>query len=485
MELRGIDPEDRALLENAFLEFGLNRQIRRALVQERLLGGAVLLPVLLRPQEEQTSSPLDYSTLRKGDLKAVNVVDISRLSRPVVETDPFSPNCDQAHSILINGVDVHASRVCILDGDALFSRCSQSLLESFRFNPCGFGESKLATLYDLLNRVIGTQQGAYHLVNLASCLIVEAENLRMLSATASPAVSKLQEIVEQLSLYRGAVIDAKGAKVSQHNASFGSVPELVMTFAQLLSAASDIPATRFLGQAPGGLNATGDGDRANYYDMVGAYQRLKLMPVQRRVLDWIGSHLWGWETWQRKSASLELVYPGLETMSEQEQASIANTYGGLVASLHGAGMLSKEAAIAELKERKIFVTDFGIEDCSEEKAENPATPAPEGLDPQNIFARLQAENSDHARGPVEDAIKLFHNSNEFKEEDHPRDHDGKFRCKGTGPKGAAKGKESSGLQTTSDHDENLEPKLGPATHVGAQASRHDKADDGVDWSVKK
>lgn len=62
-------------------------------------------------------------------------------------------------------------------------------------------------------------------------------------------MAKMRELVEQLSIYRGAVIDGKGAKVSQHNASFGSVPELVMTFTQLLSAASDIPATRFLGQA--------------------------------------------------------------------------------------------------------------------------------------------------------------------------------------------------------------------------------------------
>lgn len=92
---------------------------------------------------------------------------------------------------------------------------------------------------------------------MASVLLVRTSNLMALEATDSPALAKLEEICKQISLYRGAVIDNPNADVQQHAASFGSVPELVMSFAQLLSAASDIPATRFLGQAPGGLNAPG------------------------------------------------------------------------------------------------------------------------------------------------------------------------------------------------------------------------------------
>ena len=356
VELHGLAPDDAKALQDAYLAFNVDCQLRRALIQERLLGGALILPIFKRDESEETASPLDYSTLRAGDLKAINVVDVSRLSRPNFECDPFSPAYDKIESLLVNGVEVHVSRTFVLNGNALFSRASQNVLENFRFNPCGFGESKLATLYDLLNRVVGTQQGAYHLVNMASCLLVEVESLRSLMASDSPAMAKMRELVEQLSIYRGAVIDGKGAKVSQHNASFGSVPELVMTFTQLLSAASDIPATRFLGQAPGGLNATGESDLNNYYDMVQAYQRLMLMPVQRRCFNWLGATLWGWQNWLNKSKDLELVYPDLKTMSEQENAEIANTYASLLKNLFDCGVIGAEALLNEMIERKLFRT---------------------------------------------------------------------------------------------------------------------------------
>lgn len=356
VELRGLAPEDKKALEDAYLAFDADRQIGRALKQERLLGGAVILPVFLRPDNDPTSAPLDYRTIQPGDLKALSVVDVSRLSRAELDNDPFNPGYDKIERLLISGIDVHVSRLCVLDGNALFSRSAQTVLENFRFNPCGFGESKLATIYDLLNRVVGTQQGAYHLVNLASCMLIEADNLRSVIASDSPALAKLREITEQLSLYRGAIIDAKGAKINQHSATFGSVPELVMTFAQLLSAASDIPASRFLGQAPGGLNATGEGDQNNYYDMVQAYQRTTVMPTQRRIFDWIGATLWGWQEWTVRSRGLELHYPDLKTMTEREEAEIANIYATIVKGLADSQVISAEDAVNELREREIFLT---------------------------------------------------------------------------------------------------------------------------------
>lgn len=362
VELRGLKREDAFALEEAGRAFELDRKIRRALVQERLLGGAVLFPLLLRPEGESLEQPFDSRGFLPGDLQAVNLLDVSRLSRPEFDPDPFSPGFDTLDCLTVDGRRVHVSRLYLLDGGALFARGSQNLLQGWRMNPCGFGESRLAPLYDLLKRVIGTQQGAFHLVNMASCLLVEVDNLRSVLAVNSPATTKLREIVEQLSLYRGAVIDAKGARVTQHAAAFGSVPELVMTFAQLLSAASDIPATRFLGQAPGGLNATGESDQANYYDMVASFQRQHLMPLQRRCLDWLGLHLWGWQEWQEKSRTMQLVYPSLKTLDAGDEGALAKTYADLLKGLCDSGILDKRMAVRELLERKVFCTQGEADD---------------------------------------------------------------------------------------------------------------------------
>lgn len=357
VELNGMSDEDAKVLMDAYKAYDIERQLRRALIQERLLGGSCLLGIFLRPETEETSHRLRYNTIQPGDLQAVNVVDISRLSRPVYSSSPFDVDYDRITKLHINGVEVHESRMCVLDGDMLFNRASQTILENFRFNPAGFGESKLAPLYDLMVRVTGTQQGAYHLVNLSSCLILSAAQLRSLNAVGSPAKAKLEEIAEQLSIFRAAIVDAKDVEFKQHSATFGSVPELVMTFLQILSAGSDIPATRFLGQAPGGLNATGDSDLENYYNNVAAWQRSRLMPVQSRLFDWLGANLWGWEDWKVRSKDLELHYPPLWNLDDVQQSTVDNTYALMYRSLFEIGIIDAETAINELKKREIFQTE--------------------------------------------------------------------------------------------------------------------------------
>ena len=46
--------------------------------------------------------------------------------------------------------------------------------------------------------------------------------------------------------------------------NFQGLPDLMDRFAERLAAAADIPATRFMGQAPKGMNATGASDEKNY-----------------------------------------------------------------------------------------------------------------------------------------------------------------------------------------------------------------------------
>lgn len=357
VELHGLEERDRDLLLESYMALELDKQLRRALVQERLLGGCVLLGVFKRPQEEETAEPLPLSEIAQGDLEAVNLVDVGRLSRPDYDTDPFSVAYDRIESLQVTGVQVHASRLCVFDGTPLLGRGSQMIMESFRYNPCGFGESVLAPLYDLLVRVIGTQQGAYHLVNLASVLVLAADNLRLLNATGSPAKAKLEEMAEQISIYRAAIVDLKGVEFKQHAASFGSVPELVMTFLQILSAGSDIPATRFLGQAPGGLNATGTSDLENYYNSIRAWQQTHIKPIQRKLFDWVGCSLWGGPVWLEKSKGLTFEYPPLWNQTALEKAQTESTVALFIRSLTELGVISAESALQELKDRGIFMSD--------------------------------------------------------------------------------------------------------------------------------
>lgn len=387
VEIHGLSRDDEQRLWEAYEQFDAERQLRRALIQERLLGGSLILPIFLRPEDEETGSRLNYHTLQTGDLQALNVVDVGRLSRAEYNTDPFSPYYDKLERIQVNATIVHTSRLVVFDGDPLFNFTSQRIMENYRFNPVGFGESKLSTLYDTLIRATGTQQGAYHLVNLSSCLVLACANLRSLNATGSPAKEKLEELAEQISIYRAAIVDAKDVQFQTHSATFGSVPELVMTFLQILSAGSDIPATRFLGQSPGGLNATGDSDLENYYNHLSSWQRMSLAPRQLKIFDWLGSNIWGYSAWKAKSAKMELCYPPLWNLDDVQQSQVDNTYGMLIKDLADLGVIDQQSALNELIERNIFQTEVMAGDFLQQDAQQIENP----LGPDSTFGKPPVE----------------------------------------------------------------------------------------------
>lgn len=61
------------------------------------------------------------------------------------------------------------------------------------------------------------------------------------------------------------------------------ISDLLDRFMLALSSVTGIPVTLLFGRAPAGLNATGDADIRNFYDMVKQYQELKLKPVLEKL----------------------------------------------------------------------------------------------------------------------------------------------------------------------------------------------------------
>lgn len=357
----GLSPEDDKIIDEAWRKYGVERQLRRALKQERLLGGCALLGIMKLQEGEDLAQPLNDSNIEPGDLLALNVIDVARLSRPNRDNDPFSPDYDKVGYLAINGVPVDDSRMVVFDGNALFGASSQRLMMAFRYNPLGFGESKLAPLWDILIRSLGTQQGAYHLVNMASALVVSVENLRNLRAVDGGAEEKIREIANQLSIYNAAVVDGKDVNVETKATSFGSVPELVMTFTQFLAAASDIPITRFMGSSARGMDATGEGDARNYYDMVDSIRNNSRKPAERRIIDWIGWSTFGYEEWNRRSKDLSLSYEPLWNLDAVQQATRDEIITRTIVSLYQANIISAEAAVKELNARELYDTQLEAE----------------------------------------------------------------------------------------------------------------------------
>lgn len=373
-DLVGIEEPDKVALLNACDKFQVFSKMKRAATQERLLGGCAIL-IGTAEEQDDPAHPLDINSIDKGDLKFLNIISLNQIQNPEYNTDPFSQNYDRPEYYSINGIRTHVSRLIVFDGDPLFNYATQRLMQNFRINPQGFGESVLVPLWDAINRCIGTQQAAYQLIQKSSITLVKAEQLLNLEGTkmGEIAVKQLQEMAEMISIYRAAIIKGKGVEVEESGASFGSVPELLMSYLQTLSAASDIPASRFLGQAPGGLNATGEGDLENYYNNIAAYQQTKLDPKYERIFDILGRSVLGKDRWLQIRPKFEIEFESLWNLKETEKAQIDNTIVTMLRDLKNDGVIPTEKVIDEINAKKIFLTELStdeIPDISEVEYNN-------------------------------------------------------------------------------------------------------------------
>ena len=386
-EIKGVDAAVARDLHQAYEHFNLTQQNRRALIQERLLGGCCIIPIVKTGSQDDPKEAFRFSDIRKGDLEAFNVVDVSRITQVDYDYNPFSPDYDKHEYYSINSNTIHSSRLIVLDGNPLINRAATNILQNFRYNPAGFGESKLAPIYDSLVRMVGAQQAAYHLINMSSVLLVKYGHMLNVESSNSIALDKIRDVFNSISIYRGAVLDNPNAEVQQYSTNFGSVPELLMMLAQMVCAGTDIPATRFMSQSPAGMNATGESDSQNYFNMIGAYQTTQIKPILLRQFDYIGPSLMGYEAWQAVSKEIDIEFAPLWNETAQVKAETARTYAEMLRTLYEAGIINREKVVAELIKRKAFETSEQVKDFLDEERK-PFNPF-EISDPSGPLSELQ------------------------------------------------------------------------------------------------
>lgn len=363
--------------------------LKRSLILERLLGGCLLF-MGIQGTEEDLDKPFHPSSTVRNNLIFCNAIPLSRIARVDWCQDPLSEHYMRPEKYLINGSNVHVSRCLVWDGEPLFDPYDYALT-NFRSNLAGFGESKLATVWDDVIKAVGTRQAAYQLIETNNAIIMAVQDLQDLQGTKTgkQALAKLQEIANQISVYRAAMVDGDKVTITQQSASFGSVPELMMMFLQVLSAASDIPATRFIGQAPGGLNATGDSDLENYYNVIDAYQQQRIVPNIRRFYDILLYPKFG-GAWDKEREKLSIKFPPLWNQSELEQAQQASAVIDNVLKLVDRGLMGDEKAINEINTKDVLSVKLDSEDIQMLEEANPLNDVDqEPVNPQTAITALK------------------------------------------------------------------------------------------------
>lgn len=378
--IKGISDEAQAIIKKKFDRLQLIPNLKRSLKLERLLGGCLTFMGL---ESEDDDPSTRYKSGDKSKLRFLNTIPVSRISRTQWETNPLSANFMRPTEYVIAGQTVHGSRCLVWDGEPLFDP-QDIILTPYRSNLTGFGPSVLGTLFDDIIMACGTRQAAYQLLTINGAIIAAVSDLQDLAGTdpGTKNLKKIQEMVGQLSAFRAAIIDGEKVEIKQHSSSFGSVPELLMMYLQVLSAASDIPASRFLGEAPGGLSSGDDkSSKENYYNMLDSYQHEHITPQLIRLCDIVGAA--EVPNWDKEKETLEIEWPPLWNETAKEQAERCGLTIDNVLKLVDAALMGEDSAIEELNSRGILSVKLEKDDLELlQSAQDAVTQHLDGTDPE-------------------------------------------------------------------------------------------------------
>lgn len=350
-----IDKEDSfsivSRIEAIEEDLDLWRKLEEADKLSRIDGGCA---IFIATRNKEVSKPF-----RRGeDIIALNVIPKTSLSimdfhRNIASTDFGQPtmvmvNSDQA------SVEVHPSRLMFVKGQFSPDRSGDIRSEySPIFN--GYEHEEFWGMSSI--EAIKPTLEAYHDTVVSSSLAVkeafiDAVGVKGLNEIVSEgSKSKIDGIRSRalaLSYLKSKMnmilFDSDREKIDRMGINLNGYPDMLQQIKMDLVALSGIPATKFLGEPPKGLNATGEHDTRNYYDSLSS----RLNGVYRPILKQVDQYL------KDKSGAGDDSYyewgsyykPTLE-----DAASVVKTYSGAATELVKSGIISQDAAKAALKSK--------------------------------------------------------------------------------------------------------------------------------------
>ena len=236
--------------------------------------------VAIMSAEAPPEEPLMPERIREGDLKALHYFDRHDLSVTMPETDIYSPNLGQPLYYMLTPswgtpIRIHPSRLLRFDGIRPPTKSGFYSYDQF------FGVSKLVPLIRLLFHDDTVAHAIAHLTQEASISVLGIEGLRDARAgTPEPGDLTPDQIGRSInaekSVYRLLMLDKGNEEFKRVAVTFGGLADLMDRFARRVAAAARIPMTRFWGESPLGMNATGDSDMRNHVMMTEALREHQL-----------------------------------------------------------------------------------------------------------------------------------------------------------------------------------------------------------------
>lgn len=312
----------------------------------RLYGGAAIIIGLDEGQGGSPDTPLDIERLGKDCLTHLTVIECERLQAmpDYTQLDPTKPGFGEPEFYTLPNTStfrIHRSRVLPFYGIKLPYYARQRLHHAY------WGAPVMRRVFEAIVNADMTVAGGASLVSEASVDVVKYKGLTnfLLQPGGEDKIQTRFALAKLLKSVNNVMLLDEDETFEQHQQSFSGLGDLLDRFLGIVAGAADIPETRLLGSAAKGLNATGEGDLANYYDNIRAAQKTDFNP-NLRVLDRIMQRsLWG-----KELKDWGFTWNSLFQMSDSEKATTEQARSVRDAAYLTAGVVDEYIVAQQLAE---------------------------------------------------------------------------------------------------------------------------------------
>lgn len=311
--------------------------VRDALLKSRIFGAAFIFMGINDGQPQD--KPLNLAKI-KG-LKFLHVLTPKDLKKAYFYDDITSQKYGQTEYYYLKQNLIHETRLL-------------PFFSSTNLDPKKFPSSILQRIYPVLQQFHTAWQSTSHLMTDAAQGVFKLKGLHSaMASNRSEELLKRMELVDMSrSVSRSILLDAEDEDFRRDAYSFGGIPEILEKMMLRLAAAARIPVSLLMGQAPAGMNATGESDIRFFYDQIKEEQEFLKSKITHLVKIILGD----------EKALITIEFPALWQPTELQKLELKRLEAEIdKIYLQEGVLLPEEVALKRFKN-----TEFSIDIASRE-----------------------------------------------------------------------------------------------------------------------
>lgn len=349
----------------------------------RLYGGAL---AYLQIDGADPATPLRIEAIGRGSFTGITVFDRWMLEPDLTKLITEGPNVGlpQFYRVTsdapgLKGRTMHHSRCIRMVGVDL--PYWQRMMENM------WGLSIFEPLYDRMVAFDSATMGAAQLAYKAHLRWMKIKGYRQILAAGGQLAVGLAKQMEAMrfgqSIEGMTAIDADDELGMHQTSAFSGLSDIMLQLGQQIAGGAQLPLTKIFGQAPAGLNSTGESDQNNYDDGIKQKQEDQLHDGVHLLY-----HVMSVSEGINLGEEFEVAFRPLRQINSEDASSIDERGTRSVLATEESGLISPKTALMELKARGRdtntwqTITEEDIEAASDEPV-----PQAEPIDPDEALKK--------------------------------------------------------------------------------------------------